>query len=288
MSRDDLERATPTPELGDLFDRFRERQAERSSPEQIDSVENTATGSMPAGQESFVPTSTDGQLDPATKTPPDFPATNQGSLPPEARRALVGLLRQGVVLASQKANVFDVICRYQDAVRGHLADLYLKLVLDQRTGVAFVAALDEEDGEQDEEAVSLISRRTLTLYDTLLLLILRKHFQERETAGEQRIVIDIEKIEANLTPFLPLTNSSRADRRKLDSALKKMAEKHILGPVRGSDDRFEITPIIRYVVNAGFLESMLEEYKRLAFDAGLTTTALPDAAELNAGDDYAG
>ena len=118
----------------------------------------------------------------------------------------------------------------------------------------------------------------------MLLLILRKHFQERETAGEQRIIIDIEKIEANLSPFLPLTNSTRSDRRKLDSALKKMTEKHILSAVRGNDDRFEITPIIRYVVNAGFLESMLAEYTRMALDAGLTVTDLPDTEEMNEGD----
>lgn len=276
MSQNTIERSPPTSGAGDLFDRFRELQSDRSPLEQNAQSENDARDSSLSA------------LEPAssatTETSTDSPSTNNGTLPPEARRALVGLLRHGVVLASQKANLFESICRYQDAVRGHLADIYLKLVLDQRTGVAFVAGLDEDDSEQEEEAVSLISRRTLTLYDTLLLLILRKHYQERETAGEQRIVIDSEKIEANLSPFLPLTNSTRSDRRKLDSALKKMSEKHILSAVRGSDDRFEITPIIRYVVNAGFLESMLAEYTRLALAAGLTATDLPDTEEMNGGD----
>lgn len=276
MSQNTIERSPPTSGAGDLFDRFRELQSDRSPLEQNAQSENDARDSSLSA------------LEPAssatTETSTDSPSTNNGTLPPEARRALVSLLRHGVVLASQKANLFESICRYQDAVRGHLADIYLKLVLDQRTGVAFVAGLDEDDSEQEEEAVSLISRRTLTLYDTLLLLILRKHYQERETAGEQRIVIDSEKIEANLSPFLPLTNSTRSDRRKLDSALKKMSEKHILSAVRGSDDRFEITPIIRYVVNAGFLESMLAEYTRLALAAGLTATDLPDTEEMNGGD----
>ena len=57
-----------------------------------------------------------------------------------------------------------------------------------------------------------------------------------------------------------------------------------MSAVRGNDDRFEITPIIRYVVNAGFLESMLAEYTRLALDAGLTVTDLPDTEEMNEGD----
>ena len=48
-------------------------------------------------------------------------------MPPEARRALVNLLRQGVILACQKAKLFESLCRYQQAVRVHLADTYLKL-----------------------------------------------------------------------------------------------------------------------------------------------------------------
>jgi hypothetical protein len=200
---------------------------------------------------------------------------NQG-MQPEAKRALVSLLRQGVILSSQKSKLFDSICRYQTDIRRHLADMYLKLVLDDKTGVAFVASVTEDDtsdsesivdNDREDESVSLISRRTLSLFDTLLLLVLRKHYQERETSGEQKVVIDIERVESNLMPFLPLTNSSKSDRKKLNAALQKMVERRVLSSVRGSDDRYEITPIIRYVVNAEFLESMLLEYKKLAFDA---------------------
>jgi len=192
-------------------------------------------------------------------------------MPPEARRALVSLLRQGVILSRQKANLFESLCRYQQAVRDHLADVYLKLVLDEKAGLAFIARVDENDvadaDESNDDPVYLITKRPLTLYDTLLLLVLRKHYQEREVAGEQRIIIDIERLEANLTPFLPLTNSSKSDRAKLQSALKKMSQKKIITLVHGSQDRYEITPIIRYVVNAELLENLLEEYIQLAQEA---------------------
>lgn len=179
-----------------------------------------------------------------------------------AKHALVSLLRQGVILANQKLKLFESICRYQIEVRHHLANVYLKLVLDESSGVAFVASI--EASEKNDDQVSLITRRTLSLYDTLILLVLRKHYQERETSGEQKIIIDVERVAANLTPFLPLTNSTKVDRKKLNAALQKMVEKRILSSVRSSDDRFEITPIIRYVVNAECLENMLCEYHRLA------------------------
>lgn len=283
MNPNNLQPDAVNSEASDLFDRFRQRQSTQPAQPDISNQNSDISKSPFTNAESFTPDSADEQVEPSVEANLDSPLTLAGSiLAAEARRALVSLLRYGVILTSQKANLFDSICRYQDAIRNHLADVYLKLILDQRAGVAFIARQDENDGE-NEETVSLITRRTLSLYDTLLLLVLRKHFQERETTGEQKIIIDIEKIEANLSPFLPLTNSSKSDRRQLDAALKKMAERHILSSVRGNDDRFEITPIIRYVVNADFLESMLTEYRKLACEAGLNTE-LQEKTEIHSGE----
>ena len=101
------------------------------------------------------------------------------------------------------------------------------------------------------------------------------------THGEQRINIDIEQVESDLKPFLPLTNNSKTDRKKLAAALKKMAERRILSGLRGSEDRFQITPVIRYVVNAEFLENMLVEYQQLAENAGLVKPLGDDSQDLS-------
>ena len=210
-------------------------------------------------------------------------------LPVEARKALVSLLRQGVILASQKNHLFAALCRYQDRIRRHLAEVFLQLILDEKAGVAFIAshkseyqspASEQENTNEDDidaDAASLITRRTLSLYDTLLLLVLRKHYQDREAVGEQKIIIDVERIESCLTPFLPLTNSTRSDRRKLNTALQKMVAKKILASDRSDDDRFEITPVIRYVVNAEFLETMLAEYKKIAEENSIPLDAATTA-----------
>lgn len=197
----------------------------------------------------------------------------QGRLPPEARRTLIALLRHGVVMAEGKRLLFEVLCRYRAGIKEHLADMNLRLLLDEKAGIAILLAqAGEDDGDEDnDEGGSLISRRTLSLYDTLLLLVLRKHYQERETAGEQRVIIDNERIETALRPFLPLTNSSRSDQRQLSGAVNNMKERRILAAVRGEDDRYEITPVIRHVVNAAFLEQMLGEYTQLAKRAGSET-----------------
>lgn len=239
-------------ENDNFFDRHRQASASLNAPETLredPQLDSTAT---------------------ADEAPPaavseSSQAPELGRLPAEARKALVNLMRHGCVLASQKSLVFETLCRHQTPLRQHLADMYLRLILDERNGVAFIAN-SEANVEEDEsgESARLIIRRSLTLYDTLLLLVLRKYYQERETQGEQKIIVDIERIEAGLTPFLPLTNSSRSDRRKLAPSLKRLLEKKLISVVRGNQDRFEISPLIRYVVSAEFLQRMLDEYLHLA------------------------
>lgn len=264
---------------GELFDRLRTAQSDQESADpDIDLPDLDLLGMFTPDDSPPEEASSTGNISEAALSEPE---ESSSDMPPEARRALVYLLRQGVLFAPQKVKLFESICRHQTAVRRHLAEVYLKLILDERTGIAFVASLQkEEDAELDDfadkEIVSLISTRTLSLYDTLLLLVLRKHYQDRENSGEQLIVIDRERVESYLTPFLPLTNSSKSDRRKLGPALERMTKKKILRKIRGSKDRFEVTPVIRYVVSAEFLENMLGEYLRIAKENSVDVTGIID------------
>ncbi|WP_019674153.1 DUF4194 domain-containing protein [Psychrobacter lutiphocae] len=223
-------------------------------------------------------------------------STTSDLMPENAKRVLVHLMRHGVIFHAQKPNLYTELCQHQVPIRRHLSEVYLNLVLDERQGVAFIARpdsdmthnainntdanisginkiqngklaseLDIETGIEadDDNTPSLITKRTLSLYDTLILLVLRKYYQEREASGEQKIIIDIERLSSLLTPFLPLTDHASKDQKKLVARLKELSRRHLLTSVRGTDERYEITPLIRYVVNADFLESMLGEYMRL-------------------------
>lgn len=222
-------------------------------------------------------------------------------MPGDASRVLVHIMRHGVIFHAQKPNLYNSLCQYQSMIQRHLSEVYLTLVLDERQGIAFIARSDTEtasssqdtfdsactsepkdllaneliDSNDDEHTHSLISKRTLTLYDTLILLMLRKYYQERETSGEQKIIIDIERLYSLLTPFLPLTDHTSRDLKKLSARLKELSRRHLLSSIRGTDDRYEITPLIRYVVSADFLESMLDEYLRLAQDTTKTELESP-------------
>lgn len=197
------------------------------------------------------------------------------TIPAIAKKTLVYLMRQGVVLQSQKPQVFANVLQYQKMIARHLSEVYLSLIIDERQGVLFISRSDyqevqdessdfENEMSDEEDISSLIGRRVISVYDSLLLLILRKYYQERENAGEQQIIIDVDKLEGLFLPFSPLTNYETKERNKLINKLKSFAKSHkILQSIRNSDERFEITPMIRYVVNADFLQSMLSEYELL-------------------------
>jgi len=191
----------------------------------------------------------------------ELPAVEQ-TLNPDGRKALVMLMQRGVLLAAEHPKVFAHLQRQHAIIRSRLEELHLELVLDEREGVGFIR---QRVADEDEETFSgLIQPRTLTLFDTLVLLVLRKHYQERENAGEQRILVDLEQLEAGLMPFLPLTNSSRLEKRQLAGTLTRFKERKLLREVRGEEGRYEITPVLRYVVNADFLQQMLADYRKLA------------------------
>lgn len=84
-----------------------------------------------------------------------------------------------------------------------------------------LAGLDKFDNDieqaelGDEDITWMIQKRTLTVYDTLLLLNLRKYYQERQNLGETEIIIDIEKLESLMSPFLPLTDHGSKDKKTL-------------------------------------------------------------------------
>lgn len=185
-------------------------------------------------------------------------------MPEEARRVLVYLYKQIAILNSQTPHLFTALCRYEQPIRQHLAEVYLQLVLDEKFGVAFIKMAEADIDDETELPLSLMSKRQLSLYDTLILLVLRKHYREREDSGEKKIIIDIERLEAYLSPFVPLTDHASKDRKKLLAKVKDLQKRKLLASVAGSEDRFEITPLLRYVVSAEMLDTMLQAYLELA------------------------
>ena len=125
------------------------------------------------------------------------------------------------------------------------------------------AQLDPES-EAFVEDKFLINKSVLTPFKSILILILRKYYQERFSQGESSIVIDIDYIKNALLPYMNISVSDRKDQQKLNGALRDLCEYHLLKRLPSEDnDRFLILPLIRFVVDLNKLNELLEEFRKV-------------------------
>lgn len=181
-------------------------------------------------------------------------------LPPEAKKALVYLYRNGTVLLYNDPERFHLLCKYEDIVRKHMDAVYMEVVFDKKSGHIFTQVTEPDD---DEDIARLVSAKPLSLYQSYLLLVIRRHYQEREAIGEQHIVLDLERLSQLMIPYLDISNSTKRDSERLTNSLKALVDKKLLIKIKGEDNRYQISPIIRNVVNAEFLEDLLAQYERM-------------------------
>lgn len=96
-------------------------------------------------------------------------AEDKGTLPLDARRALLQLLRGPFVDAVRHKDLWNAILNNQEAIASRLNDLLLDLIIDTEAGIAFVRNAGS-DTESFPKAVRAVS---LTLSDTIMVLTLR-------------------------------------------------------------------------------------------------------------------
>ncbi|WP_374296232.1 DUF4194 domain-containing protein [Acinetobacter sp.] len=238
---------------------------QQSNQQQINQQQINQQQVMQKSESLSDPDFADSRLDsPVLADDPDF--TDQQSalqLPQQARQALVSLLKFGVILATQKPKLFHIVCLYQQQLTQYLQHIYLILWVDERGGIAYIEQQAQQDTDEDDEVLQLINSRTLTLYDSFLMIILRKFYQERQALGEDHVFIDIDRIDHAMRPFLAMSNYQSHERKKLAAALEQFRLKKLLISVRGEESRFEISPIIRHVLDASVLENLLAQYEQL-------------------------
>ena len=107
-----------------------------------------------------------------------------GALPFDVRRLLIALLRGPYLDRSDDKRLWRVLIENTDLVRSRLADLFLDLLIDEGTGIAFCRKA--ELGEL--QAPSLLPTVRLKFLDSALLLELRERLMRAAESGERAVV----------------------------------------------------------------------------------------------------
>ena len=184
---------------------------------------------------------------------PDDP----GELDPGTRRLLLKLLNGPYVRAEEHAKLWAALERNEPVVRSRLADLYLELVIDRDSGVAFVRNLAVDD------APKVVRRQPLTLLDTVLVLYLRRLLLAGQGRGG-RVFVGRDEIEDQLRGFLASDSTDKkAQEAKVARSIAKMTDNSIL--LRAEvDDRWEISPVLRLVFGAEEVATVTADLERMA------------------------
>lgn len=188
-----------------------------------------------------------------------------GTLPLDARRALCQLLSGPSIDAVRHGQLWPALMRHEAAVRSRLADLFLELVVDAETGVAFTRQADT--GELGTPV--LLRSAPLTFIDSVLLLHLRQQLAEAEAHGNRAVVEEAALINVLSVYEKNLSTDRAGFARRVGVAIAKMKDNHVLEKLRGSEDRYEVSPALKLLFSAEDVQALAQVYRSLReADAG--------------------
>jgi hypothetical protein len=187
-------------------------------------------------------------------------AGDTGELPLDTRRALVQLLSGPSLDGRRHAKLWPVLLRDEQVIRRRLSELFLDLVLDRDMQVAFTSQVAAEE----LDVPILLRRAQLTFIDSVLLLFLRQRLTQAESHGD-RAVVSREEIAENLMLYERSASTDRAGFvKRINASIEKVKKHNILQKLRGSEDRFEVSPTLKLLFSAEEIIALTALYDRMA------------------------
>lgn len=178
-----------------------------------------------------------------------------GTFPDRTRRALLRLIRGPYLAGAREGQVWSVLLSDEDVIRSRLADMFLDLVIDRDHEIAFVR------NAPSESAPRAVRSESLTFLDTAMLLVLRQTLLSEDGGG--RVIVGQTEVFEQLAVFRTPDRDEKDFASRLNSSWHKMQNKlrvlHAVG-----EDRAEISPVLRLIVDADQVRGITAEYQRLA------------------------
>lgn len=196
---------------------------------------------------------------------PELWRGDSGELPDRTRRVLLRLVRGPYLSGAREAQLWAVLLTDEAVLRSRLADMFLELVIDRDNEFAFVRNAPADD------APAAVRTEALTFLDTAMLLVLRQTLLSEE--GRGRVIVGQSEVFEQLAVFRTNDRDEKDFASRLNSSWNKMKNKlRVLQSV--GDDRAEISPVLRLILDADQIRAITAEYGRIARDGvGATETS---------------
>jgi len=185
-----------------------------------------------------------------------------GELEMETRRVLVQLLMGPSLDARRHSKLWQTLLRDEMIIRCRLSELFLELIMDRDSQIAFTRQANTED----LDIPILLRRAQLTYIDSILLLYLRQRLTQAEAQSE-RAVVSIPEIIEHLVLFERDNNTDRAGfQKRIYASIEKMKKHNILQKIRSSEDRLEISSILKLLFSAEEILTLTRLYQKMLTD----------------------
>lgn len=187
-----------------------------------------------------------------------------GQLRDRSRRALTQLTRGPYLSSARHANLWSALLADEAAIRSRLADHYLELVIDLETEVALVRTPSASaDGA---EIPKVLRTAPLTFLDTALLLHLRQ--QLLHDSSVTKTIVGRDEVADQLKVYQGRDKADPAGfAKRIDASWNKMVKYGILAAT-STENRFEVSPVLRLIFGPEEIRAVQEEYRRLVEDTG--------------------
>lgn len=178
-----------------------------------------------------------------------------GTLQEQSRRALLTLLKGPYLSGRDNPRLWTALVADTNAIRSRLNDLFLDLVVDPHEEFAYTVR--PERAEND--APNALRTEKMSFIDTAMLLVLRQLTLTSDTEG--RLIVGKDEVYDALSIYR--TADQVTFRGNLNAAWGRMHAKYrLLHKVE--DDRSEVSPMVRYLVDEDRVKSLMETYAGLA------------------------
>lgn len=185
-----------------------------------------------------------------------------GVLSERSRRTLLELIKGPYVSGAKAPALWSALLADESAIRSRLHELFLDLVVDRVGEFAFVRNVST-----DELTVPRTVRTaSLTFLDTAMLLVLRQMLLAGEADG--RVIVGQEEVFEQLRVYRTVDRDESDFDKRLNSSWQNMKNKLRVIHQAGTEDRAEISPVLRLIVDADQIRAIGAEYRRIAESGG--------------------
>ena len=167
----------------------------------------------------------------------------QINIPAELIEPIYFLVGKGVVRKNEgkrSEKYYRLLRDHSEEVQKWVKPLKCAFVVDHKNASCHLRKVVEDDTTYTGTKMGLVQ--------SMVFVIIRLMYNDKIKAGHEKVYFDLSDILEELKMHWVPKNSQSTDERDIRGKLKKVAERNIIKPVKGTQDRYEIMSDIIHAI----------------------------------------